>query len=116
MLKDKKTYEKRVRNMVQKYAMEDINMEDTSSDEKEDSFSAMEEGEFEEFSDIDDLDMDDLWQQRYSFGSHDKYRLHHPLRWSMENFLNFSSISTDDYDCVQSIFFFKIRMQKTAEK
>mmetsp|Transcript_23298 Transcript_23298/g.32581 ORF Transcript_23298/g.32581 Transcript_23298/m.32581 type:complete len:189 (-) Transcript_23298:346-912(-) len=60
MLKDKKAYDKRVRNMVQKYAMEDVNMEDASSDEKEDSFSAMEDDEFEEFSDIDDLDMDDL--------------------------------------------------------
>jgi len=58
MLKDKKTYDKRVRNMVQKYAMEDINMEEESSDEK-DSMD-FEGDEMEEFSDIDELDMSDL--------------------------------------------------------
>jgi len=62
LLKDKKAYEKKVKSMVQKYAMDTINMEEDSEGEESEIDADMEanDGEFEEFSDIDDLDMDDL--------------------------------------------------------
>mmetsp|Transcript_17360 Transcript_17360/g.31148 ORF Transcript_17360/g.31148 Transcript_17360/m.31148 type:complete len:190 (+) Transcript_17360:119-688(+) len=61
LLKDKKTYEKKVRTMVQKYAMGDINMEEESADEDDQMKEIRDEDwEFEDFSDIDELDMDDL--------------------------------------------------------
>ena len=59
MLKDKKSYDKKVKDMVQKHAMDDINMEEESADEGED-MDMEHDDELEEFSDIDDLDMDDL--------------------------------------------------------